>query len=110
MLIKICPEISEEEVILFSREMELNEEGFLNHFSCPSPNKRGLSGRVVVTYQGRDEGAGHWKCQKDSGSCSHLGSCRQKFQQLVQGTPNVQGVQPTPDFFEDPGVNYIVLF
>ncbi|KAJ7212387.1 hypothetical protein B0H12DRAFT_1033226, partial [Mycena haematopus] len=69
----------DENVILFSRQLEMNEVDYLNHFSCLSPNKRGLSGRVIVTYVGIDDGTGHWNCVKDSGPCSHVGMCRQKF-------------------------------
>ncbi|KAK7055927.1 hypothetical protein R3P38DRAFT_3304967 [Favolaschia claudopus] len=72
-----------EEVILFSRQADLEEDQWLNHFSCPSPNKRGLGGRVVVVYEGSDEGIGHWRCLKDSAACAHIPMCRRQFSQLV---------------------------
>ncbi|KAJ7656999.1 hypothetical protein DFH06DRAFT_1132194 [Mycena polygramma] len=78
-----------DEVVLFSRQIDLNDENvYLNHFSCPSSNKRGLSGRVIVTYDGSDEGSGRWNCEKDNSSpCSHVGVCRAKFGQLVGIVP-----------------------
>ncbi|KAJ6477493.1 hypothetical protein DFH09DRAFT_951952 [Mycena vulgaris] len=85
----VLPDI-DQEVVLFSRHIELNELEFMNRFSCPTPNKRGLTGRVIVTYEGRDDGGGHWNCEKDSGPCSHLAPCRKKFQQLVQINPEAE--------------------
>ncbi|KAJ7739668.1 hypothetical protein DFH07DRAFT_752074 [Mycena maculata] len=95
------PDIDENEVVLFSRLLNWDdsEDIFLNHFSCPSPHKIGLTGRVVVTYEGDDEGNGRWNCEKDSGPYLHVGSCRKKFQQLVQGDPEAQDTNRGEDSY-----------
>ncbi|KAJ7039477.1 hypothetical protein C8F04DRAFT_949403 [Mycena alexandri] len=91
-----------EEVILFTRQVDFdNDDNFLNHFSCPSPNKRGLSGRVIVTYDGCDDGRGRWRCEKDSTHiCGHIGICRTRFQQLVNSADYVgqDGALVAPEF------------
>ena len=88
-----------EAIILFSRQIELDEAEFLNHFSCPSQYKRGLAGRVVVTYEGPDDGSGHWKCEKDTVPCNHLELCRKKFAQLVEGDPDAKAIDREPENF-----------
>ncbi|KAJ7619018.1 hypothetical protein DFH06DRAFT_1144555 [Mycena polygramma] len=82
-----------QDVILFSRQIELNELEFMNHFSCPSPHKRGLAGRVVVTYEGSDDGNGRWNCEKDAMPCSHVAASKTKLQQLVHVDPNAEDIQ-----------------
>ncbi|KAK7055857.1 hypothetical protein R3P38DRAFT_3385700 [Favolaschia claudopus] len=75
---------NDDEIILFSRLKDGDSETVLNHFSCPSPNKRGLSGRSVVVYDGTDSGQGKWTCLKDLNSpCGHVSMCRKKLEQLL---------------------------
>jgi hypothetical protein len=86
------PDISEsdEEVVLFSRQIESNDEDYLNHFSCPSSNKRGLHGQVIVIYEGADDGTGNWTCTKNLNSpCAYLSVTKRKFLELVQHEPGV---------------------
>ncbi len=88
----------------------MNETGYLNYFSCPSLNKRGLGGRVIVTYEGEDEGTGRWNCRKDpSGLCFHLGTCRQQFSKLVQRNPNAEGSWNSQIGDDSAGEHYVLL-
>ncbi|KAK7030574.1 hypothetical protein R3P38DRAFT_3511249, partial [Favolaschia claudopus] len=74
---------NDDEIILFSRLKDGDSETVLNHFSCPSPNKRGLGGQSVVVYDGTDSGQGKWTCLKDLNSpCGHVSMCRKKLEQL----------------------------
>ncbi|KAJ7849341.1 hypothetical protein B0H13DRAFT_2285060 [Mycena leptocephala] len=93
----------DEEIILFSRQIELTDLEFVNRFSCPSPNKRGLAGRVVVTYEGDDEGKGKWNCEKDSGPCLHVSSCSRKFHQLVHVDPDAEDVHGGQELYDQTG-------
>lgn len=71
---------------IFLRE-ELDETRSRNYFSV------GLGGthafRCIVTHEGDDEGAGKWKCTKDSqGSCVHTKEAKTELQRLLQCDPN----------------------
>ncbi|KAJ7065152.1 hypothetical protein B0H15DRAFT_794587 [Mycena belliarum] len=103
-LFPVDPDLSDidQDIVLFSRQIGLDDQGFLNYFSCPSPIKRGLAGRTVVTYEGEDDANGRWKCEKDIGNCSHIGSCRKKLLQLVQGDPDAKDSGVVEDFYENP--------
>ncbi|KAJ7233197.1 hypothetical protein C8J57DRAFT_1195912 [Mycena rebaudengoi] len=93
----------EEEVVLFARRHELDESATTNHFSCPSAFKRGLRGRVIVIYEGENDGSGLWRCEKDpSGGCTHISNCRIKFQQLIHGNPHAEAAPATSSDILEP--------
>jgi hypothetical protein len=85
-----------QEAVLFSRQndfIDTDTAVYTNQFSCPSVNRQGLKGRVIVTFEGTDEGSGSWKCDKDGGNCAHITSCRSKFQKLLDIVLDVNYVE-----------------
>lgn len=85
------------DVVLFSREIQVDGDSICNFFSVQTPGRHGVKSRCVVSYTGPDSGIGKWTCAKDGliTTCSHIPLARQHLQRLVLRDPSA--VDPLAD-------------
>lgn len=89
------PADSDRKPVLFSRQQDMNETTYLNHFSVPPLGARdqvSAKSRAFVSFLGQDTGIGTWSCTKDPSAlnCPHITTARHLLQQLVKRDPLAQ--------------------
>ncbi|KAH7877328.1 uncharacterized protein C8R40DRAFT_1021702, partial [Lentinula edodes] len=96
--------------VLFHQEA--GSSGQVIHRFSVAKNGSGLSlhGQAIVVHEGRDEGDGLWRCQRDGTQCIHIIAAKQFLKKGIQEIDSDDELEETREEIEGMNLNHAISF